>query len=218
MPNPSLNPTRYGRPSCPYGAPRSSCTARASRPASAGGLAQTLGVRTHSLLHLLVTLDYNVIATGLITGLAAPVAVLLVKTLLDFSLAHYFVKYLWWLPVRGLFRDNPIDLTGKWEQVWGSGGSQTYQDPTDRHSYTTIRQFGRYVYAEFDAKGDTYAFFGKIRGAYLIAEWYDIKDKYAYFGAAQFRIVDRKNMEGLYVGHSRRTAAVGQDAWHWRKH
>ncbi len=42
-PNPSLNPTRYGRPACPCAAPRSSCTARASRPASAVGLAQTLG-------------------------------------------------------------------------------------------------------------------------------------------------------------------------------
>ena len=42
-PNPSLNPTRYGRPPCPCAAPRSSCTARASRPASAVGLAQTLG-------------------------------------------------------------------------------------------------------------------------------------------------------------------------------
>ena len=50
MPNPSLNPTRYGRPSCPCAAPRSSCTARASRPASAGGLAQTLGLAFNFLM------------------------------------------------------------------------------------------------------------------------------------------------------------------------
>jgi hypothetical protein len=161
-----------------------------------------------------VALDYNVIATGL----AAPVALLLVKLLLDFSLAHVFVKYFWWLPVRSLFRDQPIDLGGKWEQTWESGGSPNYQQPTDRHSYATIRQFGRYIYAEFDAKGDSYCFFGKIRGSYIVAEWYDKNDKHAYFGAAQFRIVDKKAFEGIYVGHSRRTAAVGQAEWKWWKH
>ncbi|MRV76777.1 hypothetical protein GJ700_34210 [Duganella sp. FT92W] len=106
-----------------------------------------------------MSLDYNVIATGLI----APVAVLIVKTLLDFSLAHYFVKYFWWLPVRGLFRDHPVDLSGKWEQEWGAAGSDKFQQITDRHSYSTIRQFGSYIYAEFDAKGEAYCLFGKIK-------------------------------------------------------
>ena len=161
-----------------------------------------------------MNLDYNVIATGL----AAPVAVLVVKTLLDFSLAHYFVKFFWWLPVRGLFRDHPMELSGKWEQVWGSGGSPNFIEATDRHSYTTIRQFGRYMYAEFDSKGRTYCLFGKIRGSYVIAEWYDREDKHAYFGAAQFRILDARTLEGLYIGHSRRTATVGQDTWNWLKH
>ena len=48
--------------------------------------------------------DLNVIATGL----AAPCAVFIIKTLLDFSLSHYFVKYLHWIPVRGLFRERPL--------------------------------------------------------------------------------------------------------------
>ena len=179
-----------------------------------GRLAQMLGVRIPPHHTILVNLDLNVIATGL----AAPVAVLIIKTLLDFSLAHYFVKYFWWLPVRGLFRDHPADLSGKWEQTLGAGGSETFKDSVDRHSYTVMRQLGRYIYTEFDSKDVSYALFGKIRGSYVIAEWYDRADKYAYFGAAQFRILDISELDGFYVGHSRRTAAVGQDTWKWRRH
>lgn len=158
-------------------------------------------------------IDFNVIATGL----AAPVAVLLVKTLLDFSLSHYFVKWLSWLPTRSIFRDNPHDLSGMWEQTWGSAGSQNFEEPTDRHGHTVVRQFGRYCYAEFAAKGRQYRMFGRIRNNYLLGEWYDSKDKNAYFGAFQLRILSGDTMEGIYVGHSSRTSNVGQDTWIWRK-
>jgi hypothetical protein len=161
-----------------------------------------------------MNLDYNVIFTGLM----APVALLLVRTLLDLSIAHYFVKYFWWVPVRSLFRDHPPDLSGKWEQSWGAGVSKRFGDPIDRHSYTTIRQFGKYVYAEYDSKGQVYVFFGRIQGLYVIAEWYDKSDKYAYFGAAQLRIIDAKTLEGLYVGHSHRDNKVGSAEWDWKKH
>ncbi|MEE9706498.1 hypothetical protein [Aeromonas veronii] len=161
-----------------------------------------------------MTFDLNVIATGL----AAPVAVLIVKTLLDFSLAHYFVKYFFWLPVRGFFRDHPQDLSGKWEQTWEPGGSETFINPTDRHSYTHIKQFGRYVYAEFDSKGRTYCMFGKIRNGYVIGEWFDKADRYAYFGAMQLRIAGGNVLKGLYIGHSFRTSEVGYDKWNWQKH
>jgi len=161
-----------------------------------------------------MNLDLNVIATGLV----APIAVLLVKILLDFSLAHYFVKYFWWLPVRSLFRDHPPKIAGKWEQAWGAADSPSFQQSTDRHSYTDIKQFGCYIYAEFDAKGQTYCLFGKIRGSYVVAEWYDKSDRHAYFGAAQFRIINSKILEGRYIGHSQRTGLVGSDEWKWQKH
>lgn len=157
--------------------------------------------------------DLNVIATGL----AAPVAVLLVKTLLDFSLAHKFVKWFWWIPVRGLFRDSPTNLSGDWEQQWEPAGSPDFQTKTDRHSHFTLRQFGRYCYAEFYSKGVTYCLFGKIENAYLIGTWYDKNDKQAYFGAFQLRVLDGKTLEGKYVGHSRRTCSVQQDDWKWKK-
>lgn len=161
-----------------------------------------------------MNIDLNVIATGL----AAPVAVLLVKTLLDFSLARCFVKYFYWLPVRGLFRDRPQDLSGKWEQTWEAGGSETFNNATDRHSYTYIRQFGCYVYAEFDSKGRKYCMFGKIQNGYVIGEWYDKANRYAYFGAMQLRIAGGNVLKGLYIGHSFRTSEVGHDKWNWQKH
>lgn len=161
-----------------------------------------------------MTFDYNVIATGL----AAPVAILLVKTILDFSLAHYFVKYFSWLPVRSLFRDQPQSLAGKWEQTWEAAGSPSFEDATDRHSYAEIKQFGRYIYSEFEAKGRTYCLFGKIRGGYIIGEWYDKADKHAYFGTVQLQVLGSKNLKGLYVGHSHRTGMVGYDNWGWNRH
>ncbi len=158
-------------------------------------------------------IDYNVIATGLI----APVAVLLVKTLLDFSLAHIFVKYFWWLPVRGLFRDKPAKIAGEWFQHWGSAGSENFSDATQRQDKTKIRQFGRYCLAEFKAQGVTYRLFGRIKNSYLIGEWYDVDQKTAYFGTFQLRILDSSTMEGKYVGHSRNTCAVQQDGWDWHR-
>jgi len=161
-----------------------------------------------------MSLDWTAIATGL----AAPVAVLLVKNLLDLSLGQKLVKWFHWVPVRGIFRDRPPDLSGKWEQIWGAGGSEAYANDMDRHSYTKVRQFGRYVYAEFDSRGDGYAFFGKIRGQYIIGEWCDRADPNAYFGAAQLRIISSREMEGCYLGHSKRTSLVGSDRWDWKKH
>lgn len=160
-----------------------------------------------------MSIDLNVIATGL----AAPVAVLVVKTLLDFSLAHIFVKWFWWFPVRGIFRDAPPDLSGPWEQKWESAGSPDFQNETDRHSHTKLRQFGRYCYAEFYSKGILYCLFGKIESRYVIGSWYDKKDKHAYFGAFQLRVIDGETLEGKYVGHSRRTCVVQQDNWKWKK-
>lgn len=158
-------------------------------------------------------LDFNVI----ITGLAAPVSVLLVKTLLDFSLAHFIVKYFWWFPTRSIFRDAPTNLSGVWEQQWGAAGSSDFQNDIDRHSHLILRQFGRYCYAEYYSKGFLYCLFGKIENAYLIGTWRDKKNKHSYFGAFQLRVVDGKILEGKYVGHSRHTCVVQQDDWKWTK-
>lgn len=111
-------------------------------------------------------IDYNVIATGLL----APIAVLAVKTLLDFSLAHIFVKYFSWVPLRGMFRDKLPKLKGEWEQIWGSAGSSDFEKDTDRHSHMELKQFSRYCYAEFTSKGVKYCLFGKIKNSYIVGE------------------------------------------------
>ncbi|MBX8517769.1 hypothetical protein K5D69_24115 [Pseudomonas cichorii] len=161
----------------------------------------------------MIHIDWNVVATGLI----APSAVLVVKTMLDFSLSHYFVKYLHWLPVRGFFREKPPKLAGKWEQFWEAPGSPNFVEKTDRHSYTSIKQFGRYIYAEFDAKGKGYCIFGVIKNSYITGEWYDRDDQHAYFGTVQLKITDASQLEGLYIGHSNRTSLVSSGAWTWRR-
>ena len=160
-----------------------------------------------------MNIDLNVVATGL----AAPCAVLIVKTLLDFSLSHYFVKYLHWIPVRGFFRDRPPALSGRWQQVWEAPDSPSFKEVKDRHSYTDIKQFGKYLYAEFDAKGKTYCMFGMIKNSYISGEWYDKSDRLAYFGALQLKIVDTGNLTGLYIGHSSRTSRVGCGDWNWNR-
>lgn len=175
-------------------------------------MAAALG-RTYPRGENFVNFDINVIATGL----AAPVAVLLVKALLDFSLAQQFVKYLHKLPLRSIFRDMPQDLSGRWEQTWEAGGSLHFQDPLSRHSYTELKQLGRYVYAEFDSKKKGYCMFGRIKNGYVVGDWYERKNKHGYFGTFQLRIVGDEALDGLYVGHSHRTGLVGHDSWKWAK-
>jgi hypothetical protein len=160
-----------------------------------------------------MNIDWNVVATGLL----APVAVLIVKTILDFKLAPLFVKYFWWIPVRGMFRSKPINISGKWEQIWESAGSLGFSESSDRHSHPVIRQFGNYCYTEFQSKSKTYVVFGKIINDYLVGDWYDINDSNGYFGAFQLQIVDSNSMKGRWIGHSKTKHEVKGDEWTWSK-
>lgn len=158
-------------------------------------------------------IDLNVIATGLL----APVAILIVKTLLDFKLAHLFVKFFWWLPVRGMFRSKPLNISGSWEQLWESAGSDGFAEPSQRHSHPSIRQFGSYCYTEFQSKKITYVVFGKVVNDYFVGDWYDKSDSNGYFGAFQLQIVDSKTMKGKWIGHSKTKYDVKGDEWCWNK-
>jgi hypothetical protein len=160
-----------------------------------------------------MAIDWNVVATGI----AAPVAVVLAKTLLDFNLARGLVKYLGVIPFRGIFRDKPPKLAGTWGHAWGSAGSTDFEAPADRTHITKLRQFGRYVYGEFEAKGVTYNLLGRIQSGYLVGDWKDSKDELAYFGSFQLRILDGRTMRGKYVGHSKAKGVVQGDDWHWTK-
>ncbi|MGI8465682.1 hypothetical protein [Pectobacterium punjabense] len=158
-------------------------------------------------------LDWNVITTGLI----APIAVLCVKTLLDMKLIRLFVKYFHWIPVRGMFRSNPINISGEWEQTWDSNDSINFPESVDRHSRTFIYQFGAYCYAEFTSKSDSYVLFGEIVGDFLVGEWYEKHDKKGYFGAVQLEIIDSNTMNGRWIGHSKTKHEVKGGIWRWKK-
>lgn len=158
-------------------------------------------------------LDWNVIITGLI----APVAVLFVKTLLDMKLFRYFVRYFYWIPVRGMFRSNPIKISGEWEQIWDSNDSANFPESSDRHSRTVIRQFGAYCYGEFTSKSDSYVLFGEIAGDFLVGEWFQKNDKKGYFGAVQLEIINSSTMNGRWIGHSKTKHEVKGGEWQWKK-
>ncbi|GKV79124.1 hypothetical protein PEC106568_42970 [Pectobacterium carotovorum subsp. carotovorum] len=160
-----------------------------------------------------MTLDWNVITTGLI----APIIVLFVKTLLDMKLIRLFVKYFHWIPVRGMFRSNPISISGKWEQTWDSNDSINFPESIDRHSFSVIRQFGAYCYAEFTSKSDSYVLFGEIVGDFLVGEWYEKYDKKGYFGTVQLEIIDSNTMNGRWIGHSKTKHEVKGGIWCWKK-
>lgn len=160
-----------------------------------------------------MNIDWNVIATGLL----APVAVLIVKTILDFKLAPLFVKCFWWIPVHGMFREKPINIAGNWEQIWESAGSLGFSESIERHSHPVVRQFGSYCYAEFQSKAKTYVVFGRIVNNYLVGDWYDKNDIHGYFGAFQLQIIDSMLMKGRWIGHSKTKYEVKGDEWTWTK-
>lgn len=160
-----------------------------------------------------MTIDWSHVLTAIATIIMA----IIFKTLLDFRLATFLVKWFHWLPVRNVFRDKPICLAGNWEEHWTTD-SPKFQDPKDRHSHGRILQLGRYCYTEFLAQGTRYAAFGQIKGNYFVGDWYDIgTDSIGYFGAFQLQIVDANTMTGKYIGHSTASAQVKTGNWNWRR-
>jgi hypothetical protein len=139
------------------------------------------------------------------------------KTFLDFNAAPVFVRYLSWLPVRNIFRDKPIRLAGDWEHIWGAGGSEGFLSPVDRHGHPTLYQLGSFCYAEFDSQRVKYAFFGKIRGANLNGDWFDVKDRDGYFGVFQLEIINSSSMRGSWLGHSKTTREIRSDTSMWTR-
>lgn len=160
-----------------------------------------------------MNIDWSAVATGTVTFLV----LLILKTLFDFKLAQGFVKYFYWLRVRNFFRSRPTTIGGKWEQVWESANSLSFNDRSDRHSHPEIRQLGSYCYTEFIAKGITYSVFGRVINDHFVGEWYDKKDPLGYYGAFQLQIIDSNTMKGQWVGHSKKEYQVKADTWNWNK-
>lgn len=160
-----------------------------------------------------MTIDWGYIATGTI-GFAIG---LLLKTLLDFDLAIFIIRYLYWLPVRWLFRSTPNNVSGLWEQVWDFNSSSNFPKEIDRHSNVNFRQFGKYFYGEFHSKGKTYSMKGQIKSDFLYGDWFDKNDELGYFGAFELRFVDSTKLVGKWIGHSKSSHDIYGDIWTWNK-
>lgn len=143
--------------------------------------------------------------------------VLILKLLIDFRLAPFAVKLLFWLPVRNYFRAKPIALGGAWEHIWGRGGSSGFEKDVDRHGHPKLRQLGSYIYAEFYSQQKLYAFFGEIKHGYVVGDWYDVRDPAGYFGVFHLEIVNSNVMRGLWLGHSKSERTIRHDTTSWTR-
>lgn len=161
-----------------------------------------------------MNLDWSYVLTTVIAFLIG----LIVKTLLDHNLAIWIVKYLNNTPVRFIYRTNPNKLSGDWEQNWDfTNAIDSYKETTERHSYTELKQLGKYLYSEFYSQDEKYFFFGEIKNNYIVGTWGDLNDKLAYHGSFELRVVDSKNMVGKWIGHSKNQHIINADNWVWKK-
>ena len=159
------------------------------------------------MIDLLSSIDWG----RVLTGIAAFIAGIVVRTLLDLRLGLFLIKYFWWVRPRWIFGENPHALTGTWEQTWGSGGSAQFKSEVDRHAHARMRQLGRYCYTEAIYQGKTYYFFGRVHGEHVVGEWFDLEDRAGYYGTFQLRIVDSNNLDGRWMGHSKTTHEIRSD-------
>lgn len=144
---------------------------------------------------------------------------ILLKVILDFNLAIFIVKYLYWIPVRSIYRTKPIDISGEWTQIWENDQSEKYKSEEGRKSRLIIKQFGKYIYGQFRANNDEeYFVFGEVIGKSVIGKWGDKTTELGYYGSYELRIVDSKNVEGVWLGHSNSLPnKINSNKWSWKK-
>lgn len=144
---------------------------------------------------------------------------LVLKILLDFKIAVWLVKRLHKVSLRSFFRTKYYDISGFWEQTWDFSDTETtYQNETDRKSLLEVKQLGKYIYAEFTSKDKTYGVFGKIKESnFITGDWFDINDSLGYYGSFQLKIIDKVEMQGKWIGHSKRKNTINGDKWLWTK-
>lgn len=144
---------------------------------------------------------------------------IILKIILDFNLAFFIVKYFHWIPVRWLFRTKPEEISGQWTQLWENDISDKYQDCAGRKSSLTLKQIGKYIYGEFRANNDEeYFVFGEIIGRNIIGKWGDRKNSLGYYGSYELRIIDRNNIDGIWLGHSNsQPNIINHNKWTWTR-
>jgi hypothetical protein len=143
--------------------------------------------------------------------------VLVLRALIDLEMGVWVVRLLHWVPTRWLFRHRYIALKGQWEHIW-NGEVGHFQPATARHGQHYMYQLFRWVYARTRSQGKVFTAFGRIQGDYLIGRWYDNTDEAGYFGAFQLRIIDSRELQGKWIGHSKRNPGqIGVGTWSWKR-
>lgn len=134
----------------------------------------------------------------------------------------WLVRLFHWVPTRWIFRHKYILLKGQWEHIYEyeiNECSNYVIQESDRHGHHFMYQLFRWVYAGTRSKGKIFSAFGRIQGDYLIGRWYDNADEAGYFGAFELRIIDSSNLEGKWIGHSKRDPSrINVGTWKWKKH
>lgn len=144
---------------------------------------------------------------------------ILFKTLLDFNMAWFIVKYFHWMPVRWMFRTKPNKVSGMWKQLWSNSTSTTYIQETGRDSRLELKQFGKYLYGEYRVRNDEeYRLFGEIIGVNIVGKWADKNNELGYYGAFEMRIIDSNKIKGRWLGHSNsQPGVINSDLWEWNR-
>lgn len=144
---------------------------------------------------------------------------IILKTLLDFNLAHWVVKRLHWVPTRWLFRQKPLNISGEWSQFWWTRISKKYKDKDGRRTDVNIKQFGKYIYGELRVNdNEDYYVFGEVDEKYVYGKWGDKNDPSGLFGVFEYRIINSKLMKGYWMGHSNTTPdKIHRGKWIWKR-
>lgn len=144
---------------------------------------------------------------------------IILKTILDFNLGYFIVKYFHKIPVRWLFRMKTLDISGEWIQLWENNLDNKYTDKAGRQSSLTLKQFGKYIYGEFRVNNDEeYFVFGEIIGKNIIGKWGERKNELGFFGSYELRIIDSKNIDGIWLGHSNsQPNIINHNKWSWTR-
>lgn len=141
----------------------------------------------------------------------------ILKILLDLNQGIFFVRYFYWISLRGIFRTKSDKISGLYQQHWSLEGSKIYSKKSDRQSLITIKQLNNYCYGEFVSKNKTYYIFGEIINRRIIGHWADKKSKLGYFGSFELTIIDQERIEGFWIGHSNENPRlINKHEWYFR--
>lgn len=139
----------------------------------------------------------------------------LLRQILEWKVAPHLVKYLSFLPTRGVELTKHIKISGRWDHIYKTENYNGAHSKVNNKS-KKIYQFSKYVYSEFMADNEEYFLLGEVEGYSVTGIWRSKRDL-SYHGSFQLLIFDKANMEGRWIGFSKKENRVRYGAWEWTK-